>query len=743
MEYGKSKLIRLLENTPREGWTNQKLKDLIDSLWRDPVLLRWSGFENAGGPDTLISWNATDKIFSIAPLVVTFGFYQYRVKLSFHKRAVIESINMSEILAEGRYIFFYTYNEELLKHVVSFIHNPTETEVNEIFLYKTEIANIYWDADAGEAIHFGDDRHGSEWNPQIHRYLHTAFRARRKSGLTITGASFGGDGSDNAHAKFSVIGGVMLHDDFELEIPSSSDSIPILYQQGFFPRYVYNSGYAIYKGAARACFNTGGAIVQADNGNYILYHIFATNEIGTASRKIISVMGSAEYTTLADAYTAAPAELDALNTWMPQQGRFHIDTIVVQTSDDFTNDAASIIVSIAAKTHPPVSIADNSKQLLEITDKQELSIPGDFEADEFYAIKNRVWQKMTAGGGGTYKWNLHGPEQIIGNLANPGNIVADADGTGAVDTTIPVGTYAIVAINAAGETLPVDVPEIVILEDTSAVVVSWDAVEGATGYRVYEVSTGLYYDLTSNVWLYFTQVPATAGMLPTENTALVYQNSFAINNDDTVEITGEGIDVETEVDELDSTIKRILLKKQQSSWSEENPESPNFIPGKPESLDGREIELSTSEGYIVWRYVGEETWNNLIEIAVLVGDDGREVELRENAGWVEWRYVGDATWTQLFEIHSGGGASVIQVTGLTLAAANWVADGALFKYVLSNVNITATSSVEVIPDNTSYDVLVVAEPRPGTASASGTVSMWVKNIPTADIPVTINITEVV
>jgi hypothetical protein len=85
---------------------------------------------------------------------------------------------------------------------------------------------------------------------------------------------------------------------------------------------------------------------------------------------------------------------------MPQQGRLHIDTIIVQTDDEYTNSVKSRIICIAAKTHPPVSIAENTKRLLEIDEKQELSIPGEFEADEFYAIKNRIWQKVTATGSG-------------------------------------------------------------------------------------------------------------------------------------------------------------------------------------------------------------------------------------------------------------------------------------------------------------------------------------------------------
>lgn len=136
------------------------------------------------------------------------------------------------------------------------------------------------------------------------------------------------------------------------------------------------------------------------------------------------------------------------------------------------------------------------------------------------------------------------------------------------------------------------------------------------------------------------------------------------------------------------------------------PETPGL-----DGEDGREVELSVVSDYIVWRYVGEVDWINLIALSALKGDkgddgytpikgvdyfdgedgadgtngtdgtdgvtphigengnwyigvvdtgipatgeDGKQIELRENAGWVEWRYVGDATWTQLYEIPIGG-----------------------------------------------------------------------------------------
>ena len=155
--------------------------------------------------------------------------------------------------------------------------------------------------------------------------------------------------------------------------------------------------------------------------------------------------------------------------------------------------------------------------------------------------------------------------------------------------------------------------------------------------------------------------------------------------------------------------------RQNKTWVE-------IIGGGGTGEDGREVELSTYSGYIVWRYIGETDWNNIISIASLIGPQGTPIELRVNAGWVEWHYV-EGSWMQLFEIPAGGIGGVIQVSG-TLLAANWVTDGSLKKYVLSNANITAASSVEVIPANASYDVLVAAEPLPETESAAGTVTMW-------------------
>jgi hypothetical protein len=457
-DFSKSELKKIFTNLSNKEITDVMMSVLIDRCYNEKTNLRSSGFNYPGGTDSLITWEDGTRTFTITPFdpevadwKPRYGIWSWAGSAVLHRRYETETIELPD--EEGLFCIYFDKGEDIRYQVLQYIKNPTTAQLKQLYTEKVIVSFIYWDAANNEAIHFGDDRHGSEWQPQVHLYLHNAFGARRKTGLQFTGYSLNGDGSLNDHAKFNITGGTMLHDDFELAIPTSSNSIPVLYSFGNFPRFINNNGYA-FAGATRVYYNSGQiSLAQADSGNFVLYHIFATNEILTASRKIISVMGTAQYTTLADAYKGVEPELDGIYTYMPQQGRCYLGSIIIQTADEYTNDVKARIVALTGNgSHPPVTIADGSKLYLSINDKQELEI---------------------------------------------------------------------------------DV----------------DALPGGEG-------------------------------------------------------GGE---------------------------------------------DGREVELSTSGGYVVWRYVGDIYWNNLFQIPG-DGDDGREVELQENAGWVEWRYVGDVSWTQLYEI---------------------------------------------------------------------------------------------
>jgi len=86
------------------------------------------------------------------------------------------------------------------------------------------------------------------------------------------------------------------------------------------------------------------------------------------------------------------------------------------------------------------------------------------------------------------------------------------------------------------------------------------------------------------------------------------------------------------------------------------------------------------------------------------------------------------------------GAIPLQITGLTLVAANWTLVSGLYEYDLANANITATHVVDVIPENADIAVVKAAEILPKTVSSAGSVKLYATTAPTANIGVTIILT---
>lgn len=83
----------------------------------------------------------------------------------------------------------------------------------------------------------------------------------------------------------------------------------------------------------------------------------------------------------------------------------------------------------------------------------------------------------------------------------------------------------------------------------------------------------------------------------------------------------------------------------------------------------------------------------------------------------------------------------IQVTGITLTSTSWTLVSGLYEYDLANSNITANSIVDIIPMNSTIDIAIAAIVLPETDSSTGSVKLYAKNEPTADIDITINIEE--
>ena len=75
----------------------------------------------------------------------------------------------------------------------------------------------------------------------------------------------------------------------------------------------------------------------------------------------------------------------------------------------------------------------------------------------------------------------------------------------------------------------------------------------------------------------------------------------------------------------------------------------------------------------------------------------------------------------------------------TLTTGSWTLVSGLYEQTVSNVNITATSIVDVIPDNADFSTVTAAQILPRTDSASGSVKVYSTNLPSANIGITLNI----
>jgi len=373
MEYGKTKLIDMLTNVPREGWSRQKVKDMVDTLWRNPIFLRWSGFEFAGGTDCNISFNEATRVFTIAPKINVFTYYQYRNKLTYHVMNKAYEVEIPN--TQGLHVMYFDADPET-KTQVLLTTMPDNEKIEEIYLYKVVVAWIYWIPEdpileiPGQAIYFGDSRHGSEWPNQVHWWNHRTANSERESGLTITDTKADRDGSENDHAQFGITPGSVFHSDIRSEIDGSSPaSIPICYIAGGVPKIVNQSGYCFYLHGS-ICYNNGSAPSPAQEGYYVMYHLFATN---CTINPLISAMGLAEYESIGDAKKAMQYEIDTIRHTFPHSNLMLIDTVIFQTSEFYEN---SVKVRLVADSDERICLVD-------VEDGSYFDGPGYLDKDYF------------------------------------------------------------------------------------------------------------------------------------------------------------------------------------------------------------------------------------------------------------------------------------------------------------------------------------------------------------------------
>ena len=76
--------------------------------------------------------------------------------------------------------------------------------------------------------------------------------------------------------------------------------------------------------------------------------------------------------------------------------------------------------------------------------------------------------------------------------------------------------------------------------------------------------------------------------------------------------------------------------------------------------DGKNVEFKVNDGFLQWRYVGEDdiNWRNLLNLSTLTGADGQDgktPEFRVNDGFIQWKYSNETTWTDLISVSTLAG----------------------------------------------------------------------------------------
>lgn len=295
-----------------------------------------TGFPNR--TDTTLSFVDLTREFTIAPTGATFDVY-----IKGHKYTkTSESITISN--DDGNH---YIYFDE------SGVLSETSVFSPSIFENNALISIIYWNSVEGEHSYFAEERHGLVMDGATHGYLHTVFGARYLSGLALESFVVDGDGTLNTQAQFQADQGTIRDEDIIVTLPLTSN-IPVLFREGTIWRkkaadaypVIYNGtvGYVGTNIAYNELVGASWQLTEVINNNYVLMHVFATNDI---ENPFVAILGINSYANIPEARAGAESEISSLSG-LPFAEFVAIGTVIYQTNSAYTNVPKAIVRSASA-----------------------------------------------------------------------------------------------------------------------------------------------------------------------------------------------------------------------------------------------------------------------------------------------------------------------------------------------------------------------------------------------------------
>ena len=306
---------------------DQTVAESLGEINKEPT-----GFPNL--TDSVVTFTDGTRTFQIAPTATSFDIYVRGVK---YTKSSAQTVVIPD--TEGQHFLYFDSTGTLVSTMV---------EDYDVLLSLGYCGAVYWDAVNAEAIYIGEERHGfMPW--ETHKQMHLTRGTQFISGLALGDFTADDTGNTDSHAQFSVSDGEILDEDL---VTSPTDgapqelspiaAIPVYYKDGASAllRRSTTTNFPVKSfPAGRLAWNefTGGAWQQTEvgNNNFVLSHIFATNDI---NEPIVSIQGEAQYSTLGTARLGATTEInDITANGLGFEEFVPIGTVIYQTSTSYSN----------------------------------------------------------------------------------------------------------------------------------------------------------------------------------------------------------------------------------------------------------------------------------------------------------------------------------------------------------------------------------------------------------------------
>jgi hypothetical protein len=284
--------------------------------------------------DSTISFNDGTLTFTINRTGASYDYYDdgQKYTVTTDDVAGVNTVTITD--TEGIWAIYYSGS------TLTSLSNPTDAQFEDIIENQCIVSALYWDATNNKAWLL-DERHGYRMSPRTHTYLHLTFGMQYISGLGLADFVIDDSGNDDEDAQFSIASGVVYDEDlgFTTNTINATTGIKVFYRSGSDWRWTTQTGFKIITfdgtSSTRLAYDNAGVLTQVSNNQFVLAHIFATNEAGFDP---ITILGQAQYTTISAARLGAEIEISNLVlSALPSQELKPIATVIFQTADAYSN----------------------------------------------------------------------------------------------------------------------------------------------------------------------------------------------------------------------------------------------------------------------------------------------------------------------------------------------------------------------------------------------------------------------